>query len=215
MPKDIPRKQYTDLYGPTVGDRIRLGDTSLVAEIESDGTYYGDESVFGGGKTLRDGMGMKPGKTADEGVLDWVLTNAVVIDPVLGIVKGDVGIKDGVIAGVGSSGNPDTMDGVDDRLVVSANTDVLPCEGKIVTPGGIDPHVHFNSPQLAKHALASGVTTMLGGGFGGGATTATPGKTNIEMMLRSAEHWPVNFGFYGKGNSSRPEILREQIEWGA
>ena len=211
--RDVSRRQYTDLYGPTEGSRIRLGDTELFAEVTEDLGTPGDEAVFGGGKTLRDGMGMASGVTAAEGALDWVLTNAVVIDPVLGIVSADVGIKDGDIAGVGKAGNPDTMDGVD--MIVGPATDVYNAEGMIATPGGLDIHIHFNSEELYEHALTSGITTMIGGGYGGGATTCTTGPTNIQRFLQAADAWPVNVGFYGKGNASEPEPLREQIEAGA
>jgi len=210
--RDVSRRQYTDLYGPTEGSRVRLGDTELFAEVTEDLGTPGDEAVFGGGKTLRDGMGMASGVTAAEGALDWVLTNAVVIDPVLGIVSADVGIKDGAIAGVGKAGNPDTMDGVD--MVVGPATDVYNAEGMIATPGGLDIHIHFNSENLYEHALTSGITTMIGGGYGGGATTCTTGPTNIERFLQAADEWPVNVGFYGKGNASDPEPLREQVEAG-
>ncbi|MFW6435311.1 MAG: urease subunit alpha [Halovenus sp.] len=213
--REVPKRQYTDLYGPTEGSRVRLGDTTLFAEVERDLGTPGDEAVFGGGKTLRDGMGMAAGVTAEEGALDWVLTNATVIDPIVGIVKGDIGIKDGAIAGIGKAGNPDTMDGVDPELVVGGATDVYNAEGMIATPGGLDIHIHFNSEQLAEHALASGITTMIGGGYGGGATTCTTGPVNIERFLQAADEWPVNVGFYGKGNNSRPGPLVEQIEAGA
>ncbi|RJT07464.1 urease subunit alpha [Halococcus sp. IIIV-5B] len=213
MTDEIDRLAYTDLYGPTTGDRVRLGDTNLLVKVEEDLRTHGDEAVFGGGKTLRDGQGMDPGITQAEGALDWVITNATVLDPVLGILAADIGIRNGEIAGIGKAGNPDTMNGVD--MVVGASTDVYPAEGKIVTPGGLDIHVHFNSEGLAEHALASGVTTMLGGGYGGGATTCTPGPTNIARFLQAAEAWPVNIGFYGKGNASQPEPLREQVEAGA
>ncbi|WP_211330605.1 urease subunit alpha [Halalkalicoccus subterraneus] len=212
---EIDRDRYTRLYGPSEGDRLRLADTELIAEVERDHTTKGDESVFGGGKTLRDGMGMTSGLTSAEGALDWVLTNVTVIDPVLGIEKGDLGIKDGRIAGFGSAGNPETMDGVDEELIVGPSTDAIPGEGLIATPGALDIHVHFNTPQLADHAIASGITTMMGGGFGGGATTATPGPRNIEMLLRAADEWPVNVGVYGKGNASRPAPSVEQVEAGA
>ncbi|WP_273837432.1 urease subunit alpha [Halococcus sp. PRR34] len=213
MTQDLSRRAYTDLYGPTTGGQVRLGDTELFAEVEDDLRTHGDEAVFGGGKTLRDGLGMTPHVTQADGALDWVLTNAMVLDPVVGIVAADIGIRNGEIAGIGSAGNPDTMDGVD--MVVGPSTDVYPAEGKIVTPGALDIHVHFNSGQLADHALASGVTTMLGGGYGGGATTCTPGPRNIELFLRAAEEWPVNVGLYGKGNASAPGALEEQIEAGA
>jgi urease subunit alpha len=212
--RDLSRREYTDLFGPTEGDRLRLGDTSLLAEIETDHTTPGDEAVFGGGKTMRDGMGMQA-KTNADGALDWVYSNVVVIDPVLGVQKGDLGVKDGEIVGLGKAGNPDTMDGVDEELVIGPGTDAVPADGLIATPGAFDIHVHFNSPQLFEHALASGVTTMFGGGYGGGATTCTPGPTNIERFLQAAEEWPMNVGFYGKGNSSKPDPLLEQIEAGA
>jgi len=213
--RDLPKRQYTDLYGPTEGSRVRLGDTNLHAEVQRDLNTPGDEAVFGGGKTLRDGMGMASGATAADGALDWVVTNAMVVDPVAGIVKGDVGIKNGAIAGIGKAGNPDTMDGVDPELVVGAATDVYNAEGMIATPGGLDIHIHFNSEQLAEHALASGITTMFGGGYGGGATTCTTGPENIERFLQAADEWPVNVGFYGKGNNSGEAPLREQVEAGA
>jgi urease subunit alpha len=214
--RDLDPEEYASLYGPTTGDRVGLADTSLVAEVEEDRITHGDEAVFGGGKTLRDGMGLKPGFTAEEGALDWVLTNLVVLDPVLGVLKADIGIKDGYIAGVGNAGNPETMDSVDEDLVVSANTEVISAEGLIATAGGIDVHVHFNSAQLPKHAISSGLTTMLGGGVGPSTVgIITSGRRNLEMMMRAAEAWPINFGFYGKGNSSRPEVIREQVEAGA
>jgi len=211
--RSVDRETYAALYGPTEGDRVRLADTELLVEVERDLRTPGDEAVFGGGKTLRDGQGMAPGVTQAEGALDWVLTNATVLDPELGVVAADVGIRDGRIAGVGNAGNPETMDGVD--MVVGPSTDVYPCEGKVVTPGALDVHVHFNSAQLHEHALASGITTMLGGGYGGGATTCTTGPRNVERLLRAAEEWPVNVGFYGKGNASRPAPLREQLRAGA
>ena len=213
MTRDIEREAYAELYGPTEGDRVRLGDTELFAEVETDYRTHGDEAVFGGGKTLRDGLGMAPGVTQAEGALDWVITNATVIDPVLGIVAGDIGIRNGEIAGVGKAGNPDTMDGVD--MVVGPSTDVYPAEGKIATAGALDIHVHWNSAQLHEHALAGGITTMLGGGYGGGATTCTTGPENVKHHLRAAEEWPVNVGFYGKGNASDPDPLREQLRAGA
>jgi len=213
MTREIDRETYADLYGPTTGDRVRLGDTELFAEIETDLRTPGDEAVFGGGKTLRDGLGMASGVTQEEGALDWALTNATVIDPVVGIVAADIGIRNGEIAGIGSAGNPDTMDGVD--MVVGPSTDVYPAEGMIATAGALDIHVHWNSAQLHEHALASGITTMLGGGYGGGATTCTTGPENVERFLQAAEAWPVNVGLYGKGNASEREPLREQVEAGA
>ncbi|ELZ05483.1 urease subunit alpha [Natrialba asiatica] len=213
MSRELPREEYTELFGPTEGDRVRLGDTNLLARIETDHAVPGEEAVFGGGKTMRDGMGMQSGTTQADGALDWVFTNVVLIDPVLGVRKGDIGVRNGKIAGVGKAGNPDTMDGVD--MVIGPSTDTIPADGLIATPGALDIHVHFNSPQLVEHALASGITTMLGGGFGGGATTCTPGPQNVQRFLQAAEDWPVNVGFYGKGNSSKPEALVEQIEAGA
>ncbi|GAB3026601.1 urease subunit alpha [Natronobiforma cellulositropha] len=211
MSRDLSRREYTDLFGPTTGDRLRLADTSLLAQVEVDHTVPGEEAVFGGGKTMRDGMGMCARATQAE-ALDWAFTNVVIIDPVLGIQKGDVGVRDGEIVGVGKAGNPDTMDGVD--MVIGPSTDTVPGDGLIATPGALDVHVHFNSPQLIDHALASGVTTMFGGGFGGGATTCTPGPWNIRKFLEAAEAWPVNVGFYGKGNASHPDAIHEQIEAG-
>jgi len=213
MTRDIDRDAYASLYGPTEGDKVRLGDTELFAEVEEDLRTAGDEAVFGGGKTLRDGLGQAPGVTQEEGAMDWVLTNATIIDPVLGVIAADIGIRNGEIAGIGKAGNPDTMDGVD--LIVGASTDVYPCEGKIATAGALDIHVHWNSAQLHEHALSGGITTMLGGGYGGGATTCTTGPENVKRHLQAAEEWPVNVGFYGKGNASDPEPLRESIHAGA
>ncbi|MBX0287132.1 urease subunit alpha [Halomicroarcula sp. F28] len=215
MSRELSRDAYTDLFGATEGDRLRLGDTNLLAEIETDHATYGDEAVFGGGKTMRDGMGMQSGTTQAEGALDWVFSNAVVIDPVLGVQKGDIGVRDGKVAGIGKAGNPDTMDGVDDDLVIGPSTDTAPADGLIATPGAFDIHVHFNSKELFEHALASGVTTMFGGGYGGGATTCTPGPENIKRFLEAAEEYPMNVGYYGKGNSSGRDPIVEQIEAGA
>ena len=215
MSRELSRENYTGLFGATEGDRLRLGDTNLLAEIETDHATYGDEAVFGGGKTMRDGMGMQPGTTQAEGALDYVYTNVVLIDPVLGIQKGDLGVRNGKVAGFGKAGNPDAMDGVDDDLVIGASTDAVPADGLIATPGGLDIHVHFNSKELFEHALASGLTTVFGGGYGGGATTCTPGPENVTRFLQAAEEYPMNVGFYAKGNSSRPEPIHEQIEAGA
>ncbi|MBX0304435.1 urease subunit alpha [Haloarcula salinisoli] len=215
MSRELSRDAYTDLFGATEGDRLRLGDTNLLAEIETDHATYGDEAVFGGGKTMRDGMGMQSGTTQAEGALDWVFSNAVVIDPVLGVQKGDIGVRDGKVAGIGKAGNPDTMDGVDDDLIIGPSTDTAPADGLIATPGAFDIHVHFNSKELFEHALASGVTTMFGGGYGGGATTCTPGPENIKRFLEAAEEYPMNVGYYGKGNSSGRDPIVEQIEAGA
>ena len=217
MPLDIPRRTYTDIYGPTVGDKVRLADTELFIEVEKDHTVYGDESKFGGGKTLRDGMGQMPGATREDGVLDLVLTNALILD-YWGIVKADIGVRNGKIAGIGKAGNPNIMDGVSDGMVVGAGTEVIAAEGMIVTPGGLDVHIHFICPQQIDEALSSGITTMIGGGTGPAtgtnATTCTPGAWNIARMLEAAEGFPINLGFLGKGNSSLPESLNEQIEAG-
>ena len=218
MALNIPRRTYTDIYGPTVGDKVRLADTGLFIEVEKDHTVYGDESKFGGGKTLRDGMGQMPGATGAEGVLDLVLTNALILD-YWGIVKADIGVRDGKIVGIGKSGNPNIMEGVSEGMVVGAGTEVIAAEGMVVTPGGLDVHIHFICPQQIDEALSSGVTTMIGGGTGPAtgtnATTCTPGVWNIERMLEAAEGFPINLGFLGKGNSSLPESLNEQIEAGA
>lgn len=213
----IARKTYADLYGPTVGDRVRLADTDLIIEVEKDFTVYGDESKFGGGKTLRDGMGQVPGATRSEGTLDMVITNALIIDH-WGIVKADIGIKDGKIVGIGKAGNPGIMDGVAPNMQVGASTEVIAAEGKIVTAGGIDSHIHFIAPQQIEEAISAGITTMIGGGTGPAtgtnATTCTPGEWNIYRMFESAEAFPMNFGFLGKGNSSLPNVLHEQLRAG-
>lgn len=217
----ISRKQYTDLFGPTTGDRVHLADTNLIIEIEKDFNEgnYGDEIVYGGGKTARDGMGADPQGTDAQGVLDLVITNAIILDPVLGVLKGDIGVRDGKIAGVGKSGNPHLQRGVDPRLVVGPGTELLAGEHCIATPGGFDSHVHYISPQQGVTALSNGITTLFGGGTGptdgtNGVTT-TPGVWNLHRMLESAEAMPVNMGFLGKGNGSLPEALCEQIEAGA
>ena len=220
MSLNIPRRTYADLYGPTTGDRVRLADTELIVEVERDFTTYGDEVTFGGGKVIRDGMGQSSGATraGEHGALDLVITNALVIDH-WGIIKGDIGVKDGRIVKVGKAGNPDTMDGVDPVLVIGAPTEVIAGENLIVTAGAVDSHIHFISPQQVYEALSNGVTTMLGGGTGPAtgtnATTCTPGAWNLARMLEAAEHWPVNFGFLGKGNASTAEPLVEQIIAGA
>lgn len=218
MTLTIPRQTYVDLYGPTTGDRIRLADTELIIEIEKDFTHYGDEIPFGGGKVIRDGMGQSSRATRAEGVLDLVITNAIIID-YWGIVKGDIGIRNGRIVKIGKAGNPDVQAGVDPELVVGASTEVIAGEHRIVTAGGIDSHIHFISPQQIYEALNSGLTTMLGGGTGPAtgtnATTCTPGSWNLARMLQSAEAWPVNFGFLGKGNASTPQPLIEQLLAGA
>ena len=212
----ISRRRYADLYGPSVGDKVRLADTELIVEIEKDLQTYGDELVFGGGKSARDGMGQASGMTSKI-ALDLVITNAVVMDPVLGIIKADIGIKNGLIAGVGKAGNPYVMDGVD--MVVGSGTEVISGEHTICTPGTVDTHIHFISPQQAIEAICSGTTTMIGGGTGPAdgtnATTCTPGPWNIHRMLEAAEELPLNFGFLGKGNDSLEPSLLEQIAAGA
>ena len=218
MSLKIPRRQYADLYGPTTGDRVRLADTELFIEIEKDLTTPGEEAKFGGGKVIRDGMGQSATATSDDGALDLVITNAVIIDHG-GIYKADIGIRNGRIAGIGKAGNPDTMNGVTSGMIVGAGTEVIAGEGKIVTAGGIDAHVHFICPQLVETALSGGITTLIGGGTGPAtgtdATTCTPGAWNMHRMLESAEAFPVNLGFLGKGNCSSAAPLREQIEAGA
>jgi urease subunit alpha len=217
MSLPIDRRTYAQMYGPTVGDRVRLADTELFIEVERDATVYGDEVKFGGGKVLRDGMGQSPQVTAAEAP-DLLITNALIVDH-WGIVKADIGIKNGRIAAIGKAGNPALMSGVHPQLVVGASTEVMAGEGLIVTPGGIDPHIHFICPQLIPEAMTSGITTMFGGGTGPAtgtnATTCTPGPWNLHRMLQAAEEYPMNLGFLGKGNSSMPQPLREQVEAGA
>ena len=213
----INRIKYVNMYGPTTGDKIRLGDTELFIEIEKDHAVYGEESKFGGGKTIRDGMAQSATATRDEGVLDFVITNLMIIDH-WGIVKADIGIKDGKIVGIGKAGNPDTMDGVAPNMIIGASTEAHNGAGLIATAGGIDTHIHFICPQQVDHALFSGITTMIGGGTGpadgSSATTVTPGAWNMQRMLEAAEAYPVNIGFFGKGNSSSMPALEEQIEAG-
>jgi urease subunit alpha len=214
----VGRRAYAEMFGPTVGDRVRLADTDLVIEVEADHTLraggYGEEVKFGGGKTIRDGMGQSQRLAAD--VADTVITNALIIDH-WGVVKADIAIKNGLIAGIGKAGNPDVQPGVD--IVIGPGTEIIAGEGMIVTAGGIDSHIHFICPQQIEEALASGVTTMFGGGTGPAtgtfATTCTPGPWNIERMLQAADAFPMNLGFMGKGTASRPEALRQQIEAGA
>jgi urease subunit alpha len=209
----VSRRAYVDLYGPTTGDRVRLADTELIIEIEKDHTTYGDEVTFGGGKVIRDGMGQSQRPAAE--VMDCVITNAVILDH-WGIVKADVGIRNGRIAGIGKAGNPDIQPNVD--IVIGPGTDVIAGENQILTPGGIDSHIHLICPQQADEALASGMTTLIGGGTGPSvgtlATTVTPGPWNIHRMLQAAEGLPVNIGLLGKGNSSLPEGLHEQVRAG-
>ncbi|WP_435105195.1 urease subunit alpha [Arhodomonas sp. AD133] len=210
----IERSAYAEMYGPTTGDRVRLGDTELIIEVEADHTVYGDEVKFGGGKVIRDGMGQS--QRGDTDTVDLVVTNAVILDW-WGVVKADIGVKHGRIAGIGKAGNADTQPDVD--IVIGPGTEVIAAEGAIITAGGIDAHIHFVSPQQIEEAIASGVTTMLGGGTGPAtgtnATTCTPGAWNIERMLQAAEAFPMNLGFLGKGNASEPTALEEQLRAGA
>lgn len=213
----MSKKQYADMYGPTTGDRVRLADTSLIIEVEKDYTVYGDEAKFGGGKSLRDGMGQSC-TVPDSECPDTVITSALVVDST-GIYKADIGIKDGKICGIGKAGNPDIMDGVTPSLVFGAGTEAIAGEGLILTAGGIDTHIHFISPTQIETALYSGITTMIGGGTGPAdgtnATTCTPGKFSLQKMIEAAEEYPMNLGFLGKGNSADTNTLAEQIEAGA
>ena len=215
MSYPMSRQAYAETYGPTVGDRVRLADTELIIEVEQDFTTYGEEVKFGGGKVIRDGMGQAPTTNAD-GAMDAVITNALILDW-WGIVKADVGIKDGKIAAIGKAGNPNIQDNV--TIVIGPGTEAIAGEGMILTAGGIDSHIHFICPQQIEVAIASGVTTMIGGGTGPAtgtnATTCTPGPWNLYRMLQAADAFPMNLGFLGKGNSAKPEALREQIQAGA
>jgi len=217
MSRPIDRRHYADMFGPTRGDRVVLGDTNLIAEVERDDTVYGDECKFGGGKVLRDGMGQKAG-ARDADALDCVITNALILDWT-GIIKADIGIKNGRIAGIGKAGNPDVMAGVTPGMVVGVTTEAIAGEGLILTAGGVDTHIHFISPQQAFEALASGITTWVGGGTGPAtgtnATTCSPGAWNVGRMLQATDDLPLNIGFTGKGNTSLPQGLLEQIRAGA
>ncbi|WP_439526452.1 urease subunit alpha [Roseovarius mucosus] len=215
MPYAIPRSAYAAMYGPTTGDRLRLGDTDLIIEVERDLTTYGEEVKFGGGKVIRDGMGQSQIPRAG-GAMDTVITNALIVDH-QGITKADVGLRDGLIAAIGKAGNPDTQSGVD--IIIGPGTEIIAGEGKILTPGGFDAHIHFICPQQIEDALHSGITTMLGGGTGPAhgtlATTCTPGAWHIGRMLQSLDAFPMNFGLSSKGNASQPEALIEMIRAGA
>ena len=215
MSVKISRAHYADMFGPTTGDKVRLADTELFIEVEKDFTIYGEEVKFGGGKVIRDGMGQSQ-VSREEGAVDTVITNALIVDH-WGIVKADIGLKNGKIAAIGKAGNPDTQPGI--TIIVGPGTEVIAGEGKIVTPGGIDAHIHFICPQQIDEALMSGVTTMLGGGTGPAtgtnATTCTPGPWHLARMIEAADAFPMNLGFAGKGNSSLPEGLVEQIAGGA
>ncbi len=215
MPRQITRAAYADMYGPTVGDQVRLADTELFIEVEADRTIYGEEVKFGGGKVIRDGMGQSQ-MTREQGAVDTVITNALILDHT-GIFKADIGIRDGRITGIGKAGNPDTQPGVE--IVIGPGTEAIAGEGRILTAGGFDCHIHFICPQQIEEALYSGITTMLGGGTGPAtgtnATTCTPGAWHLGRMLQAAEAWPMNFGFAGKGNASQADGLIEQIWAGA
>ncbi|XP_042394817.1 urease isoform X1 [Zingiber officinale] len=217
LTSEVSREKYANMYGPTTGDKIRLGDTQLFAEIEKDYAVYGDECVFGGGKVLRDGMGQAAGYPSSR-CLDTVITNAVIID-YTGIYKADIGIKEDIIVAIGKAGNPDVMDCVHANMIIGVNTEVIAAEGMIVTAGGIDCHIHFICPQLVHEAISSGITTLVGGGTGPAhgtrATTCTPAPFHMQLMLQSTDDFPINIGFTGKGNSSKPEGLVEIIKAGA
>jgi urease subunit alpha len=214
----IGRRAYADHYGPTTGDRVRLGDTDIIIGVESDRTVYGDEVKFGGGKVIRDGMGQSPEATRAGGAPDLVITNALILD-YTGIYKADLAIRDGRISGIGKAGNPGIMNGVTPGMEIGASTEILAGEGRILTAGGVDTHIHFISPNQIPEAFYSGMTTLIGGGTGPAtgtdATTCTPGAWNIRRMYEAVEAFPLNFGFLGKGNSSLPESLREQVMAGA
>ncbi len=222
MSLSFERNQYAEMFGPTVGDQVRLGDTNLLIEVERDliaeNGGYGNEVKFGGGKVIRDGMGQSPKALSSES-LDLVITNATILDAKQGVIKADIGIKDGRISGIGHAGNPLIQNGIANHMVIGAGTEVIAGEGCIITAGGFDSHIHFICPQQIDEALASGITSMTGGGTGPAtgtnATTCTPGPWNIHRMIEAAEEYPMNLGFMGKGNSSNPEALREQVAAGA
>ena len=213
---EIPRSRYVELFGPTTGDKVRLADTDLIMEIEKDLIKHGDELVFGGGKSARDSLGQASGVLREDSA-DLVITNAMILDPVLGIIKADIGIRDGKILAIGNAGNPDVMDDID--IVVSSNTEIISGEHTICTPGTIDSHIHFISPQQAIDAICNGTSTMIRGGTGPAdgtnATTCTPGEWNIHRMIEAAEEFPMNFGFLCKGNDAKEDALREQVKAGA
>src|SRR5258706_1657525 len=217
MAHKMKRLHYAEMFGPTIGDKVRLADTSLILQVEKDFATYGDECKFGGGKVLREGMGQAAGVSQDD-ALDCVITNALVVD-YTGIYKADIGIKNGLIAGIGKAGNPDVMNGVTPGMIVGVTTEVIAGEGLILTAGGIDSHIHYICPQQAYEAIASGITTFVGGGTGPAtgtcATTCTPGAHHLRMMLQATDSLPLNFGFTGKGNTALPAGLPEQILGGS
>ena len=222
MSLEFNRAQYSEMFGPTVGDQVRLGDTDILIQVERDliaeNGGYGNEVKFGGGKVIRDGMGQSP-VAVEKDALDLIITNATILDAKQGVIKADIGIKEGRIVGIGHGGNPGIQDGIGENMLVGASTEVIAGEGHIITAGGFDSHIHFICPQQIDEALASGVTSMTGGGTGPAtgtnATTCTPGSWNISRMLEAADHYAMNLGFMGKGNSSNPEALREQVRAGA
>jgi urease subunit alpha len=215
----VSRQTYGSLYGPAAGDRFRLADTSLIAQVEQSLVLPGEEAVYGGGKVIRDGMGQIPGRRNADGVLDLVITSVIVMDPMLGILKADIGIRGGLIVGIGQAGNPNVQDGVDPDLLIGAGTEVISGEGLIATAGAVETHAHFLTPDQVPHALSNGITTLIGGGTGPAdgsrGTTCTPGPWNLARMLEATAELPVNIGLLGKGNSSRPETLAEQLDNGA
>jgi urease subunit alpha len=210
----IAREEYARYYGPTTGDKVRLGDTSLYAEVEHDHTSYGDECWVGAGRVMRDGMAYDAHASRADGAIDMLVENATIIDPVLGIVKADIGVRDGKIAGVGKAGNPRVQNGVGEALVCGPNTTYYPAGGLIVTPGGIDVHVHFLSPQQCEHAIASGLTTMIGGSMGPLFAIDCGGPWNTARMHEASEEWPINFGFFGRGSSHDPDTVAEHLDGG-
>ncbi|MDP6817708.1 MAG: urease subunit alpha [Alphaproteobacteria bacterium] len=210
----ISRKQYASLYGPTKGDKIRLGDTSLFAEIERDHTVYGEECWTGAGRVMRDGMAYDAHTSRADGAIDMLVENATIIDPVLGIIKADIGIRDGKIAGVGKAGNPNIQDGVDDNMVCGPNTTYYPAGGLIVTPGGIDVHIHFLSTEQCENAISTGLTTMIGGSMGPLFAIDCGGPWNTHRMIEASEKWPINFGFFGRGSSHDPDTVAEHLDGG-
>ena len=210
----ISRQQYASLYGPTAGDKIRLGDTSLFAEIEHDHTVYGEECWTGAGRVMRDGMAYDAHTSRADGAIDMLIENATIIDPVLGVIKADIGVRDGKIAGVGKAGNPNIQDGIDENLVCGPNTTYYPAGGLIVTPGGIDVHIHFLSAEQCEHAISTGLTTMIGGSMGPLFAIDCGGPWNTHRMIEASEKWPINFGFFGRGSSHNPDTVAEHLDGG-
>ena len=210
----ISRKQYASLYGPTAGDRVRLGNTSLFAEVENDHTVYGEECWTGAGRVMRDGMAYDAHTSRSDGAIDMLVENATIIDPILGIIKADIGIRDGKIAGVGKAGNPNVQDGVSKNLICGPNTTYYPAGGLIVTPGGIDVHIHFLSTEQCENAISTGLTTMIGGSMGPLFAIDCGGPWNTHRMIEASEKWPINFGFFGRGSSHDPDTVAEHLDGG-